>query len=45
MGLLLAIAIFACLGYWAYSAGKRTGSRGGFRAGWQKGSRIWRRGK
>lgn len=37
METLVAIAILSGIAFWAYKLGKQTGSRGGFRAGWQRG--------
>ena len=37
METLVAFAVIAGIGYWAYRTGKVTGSRGGFRAGLRHG--------
>lgn len=37
MGTIIVIGILLGIGEWLFEQGKRTGSRGGFRAGWSKG--------
>jgi|GEM_PF-2771060 len=43
MELFVLIALAVGLGHWVYSQGKQDGSRGGFRAGWQKSKNFWQR--
>lgn len=40
MELFILIALAIGIGNWTYSQGRRDGSRGGFRAGWQKSQRF-----
>lgn len=40
---IVTIAIAAGIGYWAYTTGKRNGSKAAFRFGWRRGRRAGRR--